>query len=54
MVASSGKIKDDLHRTMRLSAELGVLASAPIDTIFSPRPFGLQQTDTDGAAVVYP
>src|SRR5713226_2232408 len=28
MVASSGKIKDDLHRTMRLSAELGVLASA--------------------------
>src|SRR5713226_2186187 len=28
IVASSGKIKDDLHRTMRLSAELDVLASA--------------------------
>src|SRR5713101_347601 len=29
IVASSGKIKDDLHRTMRLSAELGAFASAP-------------------------
>src|SRR5229473_4210326 len=28
IVASSGKINDDLHRTMRLSAELRVLASA--------------------------
>src|SRR5260370_6962535 len=29
IVASSGKIKDDLHRAMRLSAELGAFASAP-------------------------
>src|SRR6266436_6632349 len=33
IVASSGKIKDDLHRAMRLSAELGVLASAPINAL---------------------